>query len=55
MDTGGQVFSVDPLERNAAKGHGVITSMAAGNDVILLGTSRGWIIRHDFGAGDSFG
>ncbi|KAM0936066.1 putative transcription factor C2H2 family [Dioscorea sansibarensis] len=54
MDTGGHVFSVDPLERNAARGHGVITSMAAGNDVILLGTSRGWIIRHDFGAGDSF-
>ncbi|XP_020100737.1 vacuolar protein sorting-associated protein 18 homolog isoform X3 [Ananas comosus] len=49
----GQLFSVDPLERYAAKGHGVITSMSAGNDVILVGTSRGWLIRHDFGLGDS--
>ncbi|MQL89401.1 hypothetical protein Taro_021975 [Colocasia esculenta] len=54
MDPGGRVFAVDPLERNAAKGHGVITCMAAGNDVIVLGTSKGWVIRHDFGVGDSF-
>uniref|UniRef100_A0A1D1YN30 Vacuolar protein sorting-associated protein 18 n=1 Tax=Anthurium amnicola TaxID=1678845 RepID=A0A1D1YN30_9ARAE len=54
MDPGGRVFTVDPLERNAAKGHGVITCMAAGNDVIVLGTSKGWVIRHDFGVGDSF-
>lgn len=54
MDTGGgRVFTVDPLERNAAKGHGVITCMAAGNDVIVLGTSKGWVIRYDFGVGDS--
>ncbi|KAI8003154.1 Vacuolar sorting protein 18 [Camellia lanceoleosa] len=38
----------------AAKGHGVITCMAAGNDVIVLGTTKGWIIRHDFGVGDSY-
>ncbi|KAG9152184.1 hypothetical protein Leryth_016372 [Lithospermum erythrorhizon] len=49
-----QVFSVDLLERFAAKGHGNVTCMAAGNDVILLGTSQGWIIRYDFGVGDSF-
>ncbi|BBH00075.1 zinc ion-binding protein [Prunus dulcis] len=36
------------------QGRGVITCMAAGNDVILLGTSKGWIIRHDFGLGDSY-
>lgn len=53
MDPGRQVFTVDLLERYAAKGRGVITCMAAGNDVILLGTSKGWIIRHDFGLGDS--
>lgn len=47
------MFTVDLLERYAAKGHGVITCMAAGNDVIVIGTSRGWVIRHDFGAGDS--
>lgn len=50
-----QVFSVDLLERYAAKGRGVITCMTAGNDVIVLGTSKGWIIRHDFGVGDSYG
>ncbi|KAM2653035.1 hypothetical protein EV2_024720 [Malus domestica] len=54
MDSGRPVFTVDLLERYAAKGRGNITCMAAGNDVILLGTSKGWIIRHDFGVGDSF-
>ncbi|KAK7308269.1 hypothetical protein VNO77_41871 [Canavalia gladiata] len=53
MDQGRQVFTVDLLERYAAKGRGVITCMAAGNDVIVIGTSRGWVIRHDFGVGDS--
>ena len=50
-----QVFTVDLLELYAAKGRGAITCMAAGNDVIVLGTSKGWIIRHDFGVGDSYG
>ncbi|XP_058761690.1 vacuolar sorting protein 18-like [Vicia villosa] len=54
LDQGRQVFTVDLLERQAAKGRGVITCMAAGNDVIVLGTSKGWVIRHDFGVGDSF-
>lgn len=54
MDYKRQVFSVDLLERYATKGRGVITCMAAGNDVIVLGTSKGWIIRYDFGAGDSY-
>lgn len=49
------MFAVDLLERYAAKGRGVITCMAAGNDVIVLGTSKGWVIRHDFGVGDSYG
>ncbi|GMJ05536.1 vacuolar protein sorting 18 [Hibiscus trionum] len=53
MAQGRQVFAVDLLERYAAKGRGVITCMTAGNDVIVLGTSKGWIIRHDFGVGDS--
>lgn len=55
MEPRRQVFSVDLLERYAAKGRGVITCMAAGNDVIVLGTSKGWVIRLDFGGGDSFG
>lgn len=55
MDQSRQVFTVDLLERYASKGRGVITCMAAGNDVILLGTSKGWLIRHDFGAGGSSG
>ncbi|KAL8465488.1 hypothetical protein ACS0TY_034842 [Phlomoides rotata] len=54
MEPRRQVFSVDLLERYAAKGRGIITCMAAGNDVIVLGTSKGWVIRLDFGAGDSF-
>ncbi|TKY48826.1 Vacuolar protein sorting-associated protein 18-like [Spatholobus suberectus] len=54
MDQGRQVFTVDLLERYAAKGRGVITCMAAGNDVIVIGTSRGWVIRHDFGVGNSY-
>ncbi|XAR55456.1 hypothetical protein NMG60_11035527 [Bertholletia excelsa] len=54
MEAGRQVFTVDLLERYASKGRGVITCMAAGNDVIVLGTSKGWIIRHDFGVGDSY-
>lgn len=54
MEQGRQVFSVDLLERYAAKGRGVITCMAAGNDVIVIGTSKGWVIRHDFGVGDSY-
>lgn len=49
------MFEVDLLERYAAKGRGVITCMTAGNDVIVIGTSKGWIIRHDFGVGDSYG
>uniref|UniRef100_A0A803N7L5 Pep3/Vps18/deep orange domain-containing protein n=1 Tax=Chenopodium quinoa TaxID=63459 RepID=A0A803N7L5_CHEQI len=55
MDSGSKVFTVDLLERYAAKGHGVVTCMAAGNDVTMWGTSKGWIIRHDFGLGDSYG
>ncbi|KAL6843083.1 hypothetical protein ACP4OV_026796 [Aristida adscensionis] len=52
---GGQLFSVDPLERHAARGHGAVTSMAAGSDVIVLGTSRGWLVRHDFSFEDAHG
>ncbi|XP_019055611.1 PREDICTED: vacuolar protein sorting-associated protein 18 homolog isoform X1 [Nelumbo nucifera] len=54
MDAARHVFSVDLLERYATKGRGTITCMAAGNDVILLGTSKGWVIRHDFGSGNSY-
>ncbi|XP_038887715.1 vacuolar sorting protein 18 isoform X1 [Benincasa hispida] len=53
MEPGRPAFTVDLLERYAAKGRGVITCMAAGNDVILLGTSKGWVTRYDFGVGDS--
>lgn len=55
MEGGRNVFQVDTLERRASKGHGTITCLAAGNDVIVLGTSKGWVIRHDFGAGDFVG
>jgi hypothetical protein len=57
MDAGGsgQLFSVDSLERQAARGHDVFTSMAAGTDVILLGTSRGWLARQDYTLEDAHG
>ncbi|KAF3631695.1 putative LOB domain-containing protein 11-like [Capsicum annuum] len=54
MERRHHVFSVDLLERYATKGCGAITCMATGNDVIVLGTSKGWVIRHDFGVGDSY-
>ncbi|KAH9624516.1 hypothetical protein KSS87_014015 [Heliosperma pusillum] len=41
MDFGSKVFDVDLLEHYAAKGHGVVTCMAAGNDVTVWGTSQG--------------
>ncbi|KAK3017944.1 hypothetical protein RJ639_005223 [Escallonia herrerae] len=39
MEVGRQVFSVDLLERYDANKRGAITCMAAGNDVIVLGTN----------------
>ncbi|KAJ7297796.1 hypothetical protein O6H91_Y035600 [Diphasiastrum complanatum] len=48
----GRMFTVDELERNASKGHGAITNVAAANNVILVGTNRGWLIRHDFSGGE---
>ena len=49
------IFSVDVLERSASKGHGLVTSVAAGNNVLLVGTNKGWIVRHDFLSSDSLG
>lgn len=49
------IFSVDTLERNASKGHGLVTFVAAGNNVLLVGTNKGWIVRHDFLGGDTLG
>eukprot|EP00249_Psilotum_nudum_P014604 c24909_g1_i1 orf=639-3668(-) len=42
------IITVEELERNPSRNHGAVTSMAAGNNVILVGTDRGWIVRHDF-------
>ncbi|KAH7283931.1 hypothetical protein KP509_34G031500 [Ceratopteris richardii] len=51
-DPDNQMFTVEVLERNPTRGHGVITCVAAGNNVIVVGTNRGWLIRHDFSGGD---
>jgi hypothetical protein len=32
---------VDTLERNASKGHGMVTSMGVANNVLLVGTNKG--------------
>jgi hypothetical protein len=45
---GGQLFSVDSLECQAARGHDMFTSMATDSDIIFLGTSRGWLVRQDY-------
>lgn len=55
MEQKRQVFTVDELTTKASKGHGVITCMAAGNDAIVVGTDKGWIIRHDYRVGDPYG
>lgn len=47
-----QIFSVEVLERNLARNRGLVTCMAAGNNVVVVGTDRGWLIRHDFSGGD---
>ncbi|KAH9310907.1 hypothetical protein KI387_025942, partial [Taxus chinensis] len=49
-----QIFSVDTLERHASKGHGIVTCMSAGNNAILVGTNKGWLVRYDFGGGDNY-
>lgn len=50
------IFSIDTLERNASRSHGLVTCVAAGNNVLLVGTNKGWLIRHDFfGGNDSLG
>ena len=51
--SGTPILSVDTLERNASRGHGLVTSVAAGNNILLVGTNTGWIVRHDFSGGDA--
>lgn len=47
-----QIFTVEVLERNPTRSHGLLTCMAAGNNVVIVGTDRGWLVRHDFSGGD---
>jgi hypothetical protein len=49
------MFFVDTLERNASKGHGLVTSVAAANNVLLVDTNKGWLVHHDFARTDSNG
>jgi len=50
-----RMFSVDTLERNASKGHGLVTSVAAANNILLVGTIKGWLVHPDFAGTDSNG
>lgn len=52
-NSGTPIFSVDILERNASRGHGLVASVAAGNNILLVGTNTGWIVRHDFSGDDA--
>ncbi|KAI5068926.1 hypothetical protein GOP47_0015227 [Adiantum capillus-veneris] len=51
-DPGSEIFRVKVLERNPTRGHGLITCVAAGNNILVVGTNRGWLIRHDFSGGE---
>ena len=50
-----QIFTIEVLERNPTRFHGLVTSVAAGNNVVVVGTDRGWLIRHDFSGADTLG
>ncbi|MCO5603326.1 hypothetical protein L7F22_057476 [Adiantum nelumboides] len=54
QDPGIEKFSVEVLERNPTRGHGLTTCVAAGNNVLVVGTNRGWLVRHDFSGGECF-
>lgn len=41
-------FSVEVLKSGAASGHGLLTCAAAGNSMVAVGTSKGFVVRHDF-------
>ncbi|CAI7818836.1 unnamed protein product [Closterium sp. NIES-54] len=47
-DANEPLFSVEVLKAHAALGHGRITCGAAGNSVVAVGTSDGWLVRYDF-------
>ncbi|KAI5058038.1 hypothetical protein GOP47_0026208 [Adiantum capillus-veneris] len=51
-DNRSEIFRMEVLEKNPTRGHGLITCVAAGNNVLAVGTNRGWLIRHDFSGGE---
>jgi hypothetical protein len=49
------MFFVDILERNASKGHGLVTFVSIASNVLLVSTNKGWLIHRDFARIDSNG
>mmetsp|Transcript_23999 Transcript_23999/g.66689 ORF Transcript_23999/g.66689 Transcript_23999/m.66689 type:complete len:1007 (-) Transcript_23999:341-3361(-) len=45
------IFSVEVVERNIARGRGSVSAVAAASDCIVVGTSRGYLLRYDFSQG----
>ena len=42
------VFSIEVLKSGAASGHGLVTCAGAGSSAVVIGTSKGFVVRHDF-------
>jgi hypothetical protein len=47
------IFALETLERNANRGGGIITTGAAANNCVVVGTSRGTCVFYDFADGTS--
>lgn len=45
------MFSLETLERNVSRNRGMVTALAAANNVVVVGTNRGTVIRYDFAEG----
>eukprot|EP00884_Botryococcus_braunii_P001644 jgi/Botrbrau1/11480/Bobra.0360s0007.1 len=45
------IFSVETVERHLARGRGAVTAMAVASDIIVVVTSRAWLLRYDLSQG----
>jgi len=45
------IFSVEIVERNIARGRGAVSAVAAASDCVVVGTTRGYLLRYDFSQG----
>eukprot|EP00959_Pyramimonas_sp_CCMP1952_P467997 9492501-Pyramimonas_sp.AAC.2 len=45
------MFSLETIERNVSRNRGLVTALAAANNVVVVGTNRGIVVRYDFAEG----